>query len=70
MDTQALLGWRRAGRDRLSTGEARIDRGYKLALAAQAWAARPDKASRAAVDAALADGPEVMTSNVKEGRHV
>src|SRR4029453_9423839 len=44
-----------AGRpDRLfSTGEARLDRWYKLALAAQGWAAKPDKRGRAAVEAAL-----------------
>ena len=42
--------------DRLfSTGEARLDRWYNLALAAQTWAARPDKSGRAAVEAALAE---------------
>src|SRR5262245_15216555 len=40
--------------DRLfSTGEARLDRWYALALAAQAWAAKPTTAGRAAAEAAL-----------------
>ena len=42
--------------DRLfSTGEARLDRWYKLTLAAQTWAARPDKSGRAAVETAFAE---------------
>src|SRR5262245_6744665 len=42
--------------DRLfSTGEARLDRWRGLVLAADAWAARSDKAGRAAVEAALAE---------------
>ena len=42
--------------DRLfSTGEARLDRWYKLALAAQVWAAKPDKNGRAAVETAFAE---------------
>ena len=42
--------------DRLfSTGEARLDRWYNLALAAQTWAAKPDKSGRAAVETAFAE---------------
>ena len=42
--------------DRLfSTGQARLDRWYNLALAAQTWAAKPSKSGRAAVEAALGD---------------
>ncbi len=42
--------------DRLfSTGEARLDRWYNLALAAQIWAAKPDKSGRAAVETAFAE---------------
>ena len=42
--------------DRLfSTGEARLDRWYKLVFAAQAWAAKHDEGGRTAVEAAFAD---------------
>ena len=42
--------------DRLfSTGAARLDRWYELTLAAQSWAARPDKRGRSVVEAALAE---------------
>src|SRR2546428_7473933 len=42
--------------DRLfSTGEARLDRWYKLVFAAQAWAAKHGEGGRTAVEAAFAD---------------
>src|SRR5438876_231682 len=42
--------------DRLfSTGEARLDRWYKLTFAAQAWAAKHDEGGRTAVEAAFAE---------------
>src|SRR5438034_1716747 len=42
--------------DRLfSTGEARLDRWYKLVFAAQAWAAKHDEGGRTAVEAAFAE---------------
>src|SRR5438128_1182433 len=42
--------------DRLfSTGEARLDRWYKLTFATQAWAAKHDEGGRTAVEAAFAE---------------
>src|SRR2546425_8449823 len=42
--------------DRLfSTGEARLDRWYKLTFAAQAWAAKHDEGARTTVETAFAE---------------
>ena len=42
--------------DRLfSTGEARLDRWYKLTFATQAWAAKHDEGGRTAVETAFAE---------------